>query len=256
MCFNPYCSLTYRDGQVVTASKLSDLASVSERGAHNNGVVTELLVVVEDLLDRLDTRVLLLGVLLLGGGLEPVKNTADEGGNKVSASLGGTNSLDEREHQGEIGVDTVVTLEDLSSLDTLPCGSDLDQDAVLGDALLAVELLIVLVLSPVCCNAARTYLNKVESLVDGGFGIERVTSVDLCGDLTGDDLENLLAELNKETVEGIINLLVDRAALLLSIVDGDIDQLGVLLLLRSSEDERRVGGSILRLVLANGCREE
>jgi hypothetical protein len=227
-----------RDGQVVTASKLSDLASVSERGAHNNGVVTELLVVVEDLLDRLDTRVLLLGVLLLGGGLEPVKNTADEGGNKVSASLGGTNSLDEREHQGEIGVDTVVTLEDLSSLDTLPCGSDLDQDAVLGDALLAVEL------------------NKVESLVDGGFGIERVTSVDLCGDLTGDDLENLLAELNKETVEGIINLLVDRAALLLSIVDGDIDQLGVLLLLRSSEDERRVGGSILRLVLANGCREE
>jgi hypothetical protein len=93
----------------------------------------------------------------------------------------------------------------------------------------------------------------VESLVDGGFGVERVTSVDLSGDLAGDDLKNLLAELNEEAVEGIVNLLVDRATLLLSVVDSDVDQLGVLLLLGGSEDERRVGGSILRLVLANGC---
>lgn len=106
---------------------------------------------------------------------------------------------------------------------------------------------------PVYLNAAITYLDKVESLVDGSFGVERVTSVDLGGDLAGDDLENLLAELNEEAVEGIVNLLVDRATLLLSVVDGDIDQLGVLLLLGGSEDERRVGGSILRLVLANGC---
>jgi hypothetical protein len=223
-----------RDGQVVTASKLSDLASVSERGAHNNGVVTELLVVVEDLLDRLDTGVLLLGVLLLGGGLEPVKDTANEGGDEVSTSLSGTNGLDEREHKGEVGVNAVVTLEDLSSLDTLPGGSNLDQDAVLGDALLAVKL------------------DQVESLVDGGFGVERVTGVDLGRDLSGDDLENLLTELNEETVESIVNLLVDRATLLLGVVDGNIDQLSILLLLGGCEDERRVGGGILRLVLANG----
>jgi hypothetical protein len=133
---------TYRDGQVVTASKLGDLASVSERGTHNDSVVTKLLVVVEDLLDRLNTRVLLLGVLLLGGGLEPVEDTADEGGNEVSTGLSGTNGLDEREHEGKVGVDAVVTLEDLSSLNTLPSGGDLDQDAVLGDTLLAVKLLI------------------------------------------------------------------------------------------------------------------
>jgi hypothetical protein len=101
----------------------------------------------------------------------------------------------------------------------------------------------------------RAYLNKVKGLVDGGLGIERVTGIDLSGDLAGNDLENLLAELNEEAVEGIVNLLVDRATLLLSVVDGDIDQLGVLGLLGGSEDEGGVGGSILRLVLANGYRE-
>jgi hypothetical protein len=133
---------TYRNGQVVTASKLGDLASVSERGTHNDGVVTKLLVVVEDLLDRLDTGVLLLGVLLLGGGLEPVKNTTNEGRDEVGAGLSSADGLDHREHEGKVGVDTVVALKDLGGLDTLPGSSDLDQNAVLGDTLLAVKLLI------------------------------------------------------------------------------------------------------------------
>jgi hypothetical protein len=34
----------------------------------------------------------------------------------------------------------VVALEDLGSLDALPCGSDLDEDAVLADTLLLVKL--------------------------------------------------------------------------------------------------------------------
>jgi hypothetical protein len=96
------------------------------------------------------------------------------------------------------------------------------------------------------------YLNEVKSLVDGGLGIERVSGINLSRDLAGDDLENLLAELDKKTVESIIDLLVDGATLLLSVVNGDIDQLGVLGLLGGSENERRVGGGILRLVLANG----
>jgi hypothetical protein len=32
----------------------------------------------------------------------------------------------------------MITLEDLGSLDTLPCRSDLDEDTVLGDAFLGV----------------------------------------------------------------------------------------------------------------------
>jgi hypothetical protein len=97
------------------------------------------------------------------------------------------------------------------------------------------------------------YLNKVESLVDGSLGVERVAGVNLSRDLARNDLKNLLAELNEKTVEGIVDLLVDGATLLLSVVDGNIDQLGVLGLLGGSENERRVGGGILRLVLANGC---
>lgn len=74
------------------------------------------------------------------GSLEPVEDTADEGGDQESASLGGGDGLDQREHEGKVGVDAVVALEDLGGLDTLPGGGDLDQDAVLGDTGLLVEL--------------------------------------------------------------------------------------------------------------------
>jgi hypothetical protein len=54
----------------------------------------------------------------------------------------------------------------------------------------------------------------VKGLVDGGLGIEREASVNLSGDLAGDDLEDLLAELDKETVQSGVNLLIDGLALL------------------------------------------
>lgn len=73
-------------------------------------------------------------------GLEPVEDTADEGGDEVGVGLGGTDGLGQGEHEGQVAVDAVVTLEDLGGLDTLPGGGDLDQDTVLGDALLLVEL--------------------------------------------------------------------------------------------------------------------
>ena len=132
---------TYRDGQVVAASQLGNLTSVAERGTHDDGLVAVLLVVVEDGLNALDTGVLLLLVLLLRRGLVPVEDTADEGGDEESTGLSGSDGLDQGEHEGQVGVDAVVTLEDLGGLDTLPCRGDLDEDTVLGDALLCVELL-------------------------------------------------------------------------------------------------------------------
>ena len=134
------CSETYRDGQVVAAGKLSDLASVAERGTHDNSLVAKLLVVVIDALDRGDIGVVLLGVLLLLLGLVPVEDAADEGRDEEGTGLSGSNGLGQREHEGQVAVDAVVALEDLGSLDTLPGGGNLDQDAVLGDALLLVEL--------------------------------------------------------------------------------------------------------------------
>jgi len=99
-----------------------------------------LLVVVEDLLDALDTGVLLLGVLLLGRGLVPVKNTADEGRDEESTGLGSRDGLDLGEHEGQVAVDSVLGLQDLSSLDSLPCGRELDENALLVDTDLLVEV--------------------------------------------------------------------------------------------------------------------
>jgi hypothetical protein len=50
----------------------------------------------------------------------------------------------------------------------------------------------------------------------------------------------------------VVNLGVDVATLLLAVLDGNVHQLGVFGLLGGSQDEGRVGGSILGLVLGNG----
>ena len=47
--------LCLRDGKVVTASKLGNLASVTERSTHNNGLVAKFLVVIVNLRHRFDS---------------------------------------------------------------------------------------------------------------------------------------------------------------------------------------------------------
>ena len=98
------------------------------------------LVVVEDGLHALDTGVLVGGVVPLHGSLVPVKDTANEGRDQVSTGLGGSDGLDDGEHEGEVAVDAMLRLELAGGLDTFPCGGDLDQDAVLGDTHFLVEL--------------------------------------------------------------------------------------------------------------------
>jgi hypothetical protein len=111
----------YRNGEVIAASQLSDLANVPERSTHDNSLVAELLVVVEDGLHALDTRVLSSSVLLLVCGLVPVEDTTDERRDQESTGLGGTDSLGQGEEEGQVAVDAVLGLEDLGSLDALPC---------------------------------------------------------------------------------------------------------------------------------------
>lgn len=99
-----------------------------------------LLVVVKDLGDGLDARVLLAGVV--GArvlGLVPVKDTADEGADEGDASLSASDSLAKTEEEGKVAVDLVVALKLASGLDALPSGSNLDQDALLRDTLVGVE---------------------------------------------------------------------------------------------------------------------
>ena len=99
---------------------------------------------------------------------------------------------------------------------------------------------------------AITYVDNAESLLDGDILVEGEAGVDLSGDLAGDDLQDLGTELDKQVVEGDVDLLSDVLAVLLAVGDSLVDELGVLGLLGGGEDEGRVGGGILRLVLANG----
>jgi len=95
----------------------------------------------------------------------------------------------------------------------------------------------------------------VESLVHRSLGVEGEGGVNLSRHLTGNNLENLGAELDEQVVESRLDLLVDvLALLLLGLSDGGVDQRGILVLLGSSQDQGRVGRGILRLVLANGCK--
>lgn len=97
-----------------------------------------------------------------------------------------------------------------------------------------------------------THLDDVQGLVNGALGGERVVSVNLGGDTSWDDGEDLLSKLDEETVESGIDLVVDiRSTVLLSVSDGNVDKLGVLRLLGRSEDQGGVGGGILGLVLGN-----
>lgn len=98
-----------------------------------------------------------------------------------------------------------------------------------------------------------TYLDDLKGLVDGALGVEGQLGVDLSGDLAGNDLEDLLAELNQQAVQGGIDLLVDGLAVLLAVSDSGVDQGSVLGLLGGSQDQGGVGGGILGLVLADGC---
>jgi len=96
-----------------------------------------------------------------------------------------------------------------------------------------------------------TYVNDVKSLLHGSLSGEREAGVDLSGDLAWDNLEDLATELDEQAVKGGVDLVILVLSVLLSILDGCVDQLCVLWHLGRGENERRVGGGILGLVLGD-----
>ena len=84
---------------------------IAERSTHDDGPVSVLFVVVEDLANRLNARVIL--VFVSGSGLiflVPVQDTADEGRNESNASFGTSDSLAETEQESEVAMDLFITL--------------------------------------------------------------------------------------------------------------------------------------------------
>ena len=92
----------------------------------------------------------------------------------------------------------------------------------------------------------------MKGLLNGSLGVEGETGIDLSGDLSWDNLQDLLSELDEETVKSGIDLVVNGATVLLSVLDGGINKWCVLLLLCGGEDEGWVGGGVLWLVRGNG----
>ena len=121
--------MTYGDGQVVAAGQFGDFAHISETGAHDNGLVAELLVVVEDLFDALNTWIFCCRIVLLVGCLVPVEDATHEWGDQEGSCLSGSNSLGQREQQRKIAVHLVFTLQDVCSLDAFPGRGQFDEDA-------------------------------------------------------------------------------------------------------------------------------
>lgn len=170
---------TYRDSQVITASQFSDLTNASERSTHDNSVISEFLVVVEDALDGCNSWVFLLGVGLSGLGLVPIENTADEGRDEECAGFGSGDGLDFGEEKGEVAVDGVLLLQDTGGLDTFPGGGDLDQDAGFIDTDGFVELEQSASFLYALGNSKIAYLNDVKSLINGTLGVKRESGINL-----------------------------------------------------------------------------
>src|SRR5690606_7378702 len=106
-------------------------ACVTERSAHDYGLVTMLFVVRVDVTDRNHARVGFLSIFSTWVlGLVPVQDTADEWGNQEYASFSAGTSLTETEQQCQVTVDA-FPFQNFTSLDTFPCGSQLDQYTVL-----------------------------------------------------------------------------------------------------------------------------
>lgn len=97
------------------------------------------------------------------------------------------------------------------------------------------------------------YLDDLKGLLDGALSVEGQLGIDLSRDLAGNDLQDLLAELDQQAVHGGLDLLVDGLADLFAVGDGSVDEGSILGLLGGSQDQGGVGGGILGLVLADGC---
>lgn len=123
----------------------------------------------------------------------------------------------------------------------------------------------------------------MKSLVDRCLLVEGECSINLSRHLPGDNLQDLTAKLDEKTVERSVNLGVNVLAVLLAVAvnmsesvyrrglggvyvtwgggekggflrNGSIDERGIFGLLGCSEDEGRVGGGVLGLVLCDGSK--
>ena len=124
--------------------------------------------------------------------------------------------------------------EDFCGLDAFPCGGELDEDALAGDA------------------GGFVLGDDVAGGLDGALGVVGEAGVDFGGDAAGDDREDLLAEGYGEGLEGEVGDVVvgcAGAGGLTGLLEDIVDDRLVLRHAGRCGDERGIRGGILWLVL-------
>ena len=164
---------TDSNSQIIAPSQLSDLANVSEAGAHDNRLVPMLLVVVENGLHALDTGVLFRREFLLHRCLVPVHDTADKRRDEESAGFGGSDGLRKGEHEGQVAIDAMLRLEGVGRFDAFPGRGQFDKNTRFVDTDGFIELHVVSCSFREPCGGLNcTYFDNVKSFFDRGFSVE------------------------------------------------------------------------------------
>lgn len=268
-------SWTYRNRQVITPGQLRNFTDVAERSAHDDGLVAVFFVVVEDALHALDAGVLVGREVLLHRGLVPVEDAADERRNEEGSRLGARDRLHQRKHQRQVAVDAMLRLQDVCGLDAFPGRGDLDEDAVFVDADGFVELgggkilvggiigNIGRLLTSIMCRAFSTESlvskeNLASTSVDTFPGMIFRISLPNSTRRRSSAESTFWSRFLPYALSGQHGSCCSRKSqwtyILFAIVNSDVHQLRIVFFLRCSQDQRRVGSGILRLVLSNGCK--
>ena len=217
------------DGQQVATGQRRDLADVAKARAHDFGGDAEFFVMVVDLTHRLHAGVLGAGLVGFHPGRArrffiPVVNAPYKRRYELHLGLAASDRLTKRKQQGEVGVNPAA-LQFFGSDDTLPGGRHLDQHTLSGNAFSLVQRNQTLAPGQ-CCGAvkaqARVHLGRHPA------GYQR---------------QNFAAKTHQQAVHHFIQRLAAKSRHLL------LHQRLVVGFLHRLEDQRRVGGGVLRLEL-------
>mmetsp|Transcript_16341 Transcript_16341/g.22907 ORF Transcript_16341/g.22907 Transcript_16341/m.22907 type:complete len:343 (+) Transcript_16341:131-1159(+) len=221
------------DCQFIASCKLNDLALVTEGSTHYNSFVAKFLVIVVDLGNGLHTRIIFsVFVFLTSLSLVPVHNTAHKGRDQGCADFCTGDRLSHAKQQSHVDVDALL-FEYLCSLNALPRAGDLDQHLLCR-----------------VYSAVFVHLDEGPSLSNSCLAVEGETRIDLGTYNTRDDLRDFNSEIHSKSIhrQSYLCFLVSPLSFSLCVLHSFSNKIFVLWQLAGAQDERRVGGSIDRLV--------
>ncbi|MND57152.1 hypothetical protein D3C80_482750 [compost metagenome] len=184
--------------------------------------------VLQDAAHRVHARLFIRRINNVWIGLAvPIKNAPYERRDQISPHFSAGPRLDEVEDQRQVALDA-VRLQHFRSTHAFPGGGQFDQDAVPTDTGLFVQL------------------DQAPGLGNTRHAIEGKTGIHFGRHASRHKLKNLFAHRNHQAVAGFINGILDADAQATHVTQDLFDQSVVLTGLHCLQNQRRVGGRILR----------